>query len=129
MRPALALTFSLACLLSAACGDGGAGEAAKRKAAADAAKKLELAPGQWETTVEVTKLVQQDKAARPALDTPAGTKSNVSVCVTPADAKNPPALLLAGSRSLPPNRLARPHVLDELSRARRGQPPADPADA
>ena len=40
-----------------------------------------------------------------------------------------PALLLAGSRSLPPNRLARPHVLDELSRARRDQPPADPADA
>jgi len=39
-----------------------------------------------------------------------------------------PALLLAGSRSLPPHRLARPGVLDELSRARRDQPPADPAD-
>ena len=40
-----------------------------------------------------------------------------------------PALLLAGSRTLPSNRLARPDVLDQLSRARRDRPPADPADA
>jgi hypothetical protein len=86
-----------ALLIAAACSDGGAGEAEKQKAAKEAAKKLQLSPGRWETTTEVTRLTQQDKAAKPAIDTPAGTKSTVSACVTPAEAKNPPALLLAGS--------------------------------
>lgn len=86
-----------AALFIGGCSDPGADQAAKQKAAAEAAKTLQLTPGQWKTTVEVTKLVQQDKAARPALDTPAGTKSEVSVCVTPADVKNPPPALLAGS--------------------------------
>jgi hypothetical protein len=81
-------------LLAAACSDGGAGEANNQKAAS---KATELTPGQWETTVEVTKLTQQDKAPKPAIDTPAGTKSTSSACVTPADVKNPPAALLAGS--------------------------------
>ena len=40
-----------------------------------------------------------------------------------------PALLLAGGRPLPTARLPRPAVLDELSPARREQPPAAPADA
>ncbi|HEX8444093.1 MAG TPA: DUF3617 family protein [Allosphingosinicella sp.] len=82
-------------LLAAACSDGGAGEADKQKAAAS--KNVQLTPGQWETVVEVTKLTQQDKAAKPAIDTPAGTKSIASACVTQADVKNPPPVLLAGS--------------------------------
>ena len=84
-------------LLAAACSDGGAGETDKQKAKADAVKNLQLTPGQWETSVEVTKVTAQDKAAKPAIDTPAGTKSTASACVTPADVKNPPATLLAGS--------------------------------
>ena len=40
-----------------------------------------------------------------------------------------PALLLAAARPLPDARLPRPAVLDELSRSRREQPPAAPADA
>jgi hypothetical protein len=86
-----------ALVLVAACSEGGGDEAAKRKAAADASKTLQLLPGQWESTTEVTKVTQQDKAARPAIDTPAGTKSTASVCLTEADVKNPPASLLAGS--------------------------------
>lgn len=86
-----------ALLILASCSGGGEDPAAKQKAAAEAAKKLQLSPGQWETTAEVTQLTQNDKAAKPAIDTPAGTKSTVSACVTEAEAKNPPALLLAGS--------------------------------
>lgn len=85
-------------LVTAACSDGGAGEAAKQKAAAaEAAKKLQLTPGQWETTAEVIKLTQQDKATRPAIDTLIGTKSTASACLTEAEVRNPPAVLLAGS--------------------------------
>ncbi|GAA3691166.1 FAD-dependent monooxygenase [Microlunatus aurantiacus] len=40
-----------------------------------------------------------------------------------------PALLLAGARPSPTARLARPAVLDDLSRLRRQPPPADPAAA
>lgn len=40
-----------------------------------------------------------------------------------------PALLLAGARPSPAARLARPAVLDDLSRLRRPLPPADPAAA
>lgn len=87
-----------ASMLSVACSDGTAGEAAKQKAAAaEAAKKLQLAPGQWETTAEVTRVTQQDKAPRPAINTPVGSKTTASACVTAAEARNPPAVLLAGS--------------------------------
>lgn len=85
-------------LLAAACSDGGAEEAAKQKAAAAAAAKTaQLTPGQWETTAEVTTVSQQDKAPRPAIDAPVGSKTTASACIAAADVKNPPALLLAGS--------------------------------
>jgi len=91
MRNIAVATF----LLAAACSDGGGGEGDKQKAAAS--KAAQLTPGQWETTVEVTKLTQQDKAPKPAINTPVGTKSTATACVTPAEVKNPPAALLAGS--------------------------------
>jgi hypothetical protein len=84
--------------LLASCGDPAAEEAAKQKAAAaEAAKKLQLAAGQWESTTEVTRLTKQDQAPKPAIDTPVGTKSTASTCVTAAQAKEPPPVLLAGN--------------------------------
>ncbi|HEX8401945.1 MAG TPA: DUF3617 family protein [Allosphingosinicella sp.] len=84
-------------LLAAACSDGGADQAAKQKAASEAAKTAQLSPGQWETTAEVTRVTQQDKAPRPAIDAPIGSKTAATACLTAADVKNPPAVLLAGS--------------------------------
>jgi hypothetical protein len=86
----------IAALLSvAACSDPAAEEAAKQKAAKEAARNLAFTAGQWETTAEVTKVTKQDNAPRPAIDTPVGTKTTASVCVTAAQAKEPPAALLA----------------------------------
>jgi predicted membrane-bound mannosyltransferase len=85
-------------LLLAACGDGAADEAAKQKAAAaEAAKKLQLAAGQWEATTEVTRFTKQDQAPKAAINAPVGTKSTVSQCISPEQTKEPPAVLLAGS--------------------------------
>jgi hypothetical protein len=86
-----------ALLLLASCSDGGDGGAADKQKAAEASRKLQLSPGQWETTAEVTKLTKQDGAPKAAIDTPVGTKSTVSACVGEAEAKRPPAVLLAGS--------------------------------
>jgi hypothetical protein len=93
------LAFVAILLLAGACSDG-ADDAAKQKAAASAAaKKLQLTPGQWTTTAEVIKFTKQDKAPKAAIDTPVGTKSTASACLTEADVKQPPALLLAGSEA------------------------------
>jgi hypothetical protein len=84
----------------AACGDGAAEEAAKQKAAAaEAAKKLQLTAGQWETTTEVTRFTKQDQAPKPAINAPVGTKSTASICIAADQTKEPPAVLLAGNES------------------------------
>ena len=85
-------------LLLAACGDPAAEQAAKDKAAAaEAAKKLQLTPGQWESRLEVTAVTAQDKAPQPAISAKAGDTMTASACVTEAQAKDPPPALLAGS--------------------------------
>jgi hypothetical protein len=86
-------------LLLAACGDGGAAEQAAREkaAAAEATKNLQLSAGQWETTTEVTRLTQMDKAPKPAINTPVGSKSTAMVCLDASQTKKPPAALLSGS--------------------------------
>jgi hypothetical protein len=86
--------------LLAACGDPAAEQAARDKAAAaEAAKKLQLTPGQWESTLEVTKVTAQDKAPKPAFAVKAGDKSTSTSCVTKTQAKDPPPALLAGSNA------------------------------
>lgn len=92
MRQIILIPF----LLLAACEDG-ADDAAKQKTAAkEASRNLAFAAGQWESTAEVTRFSKQDQAPKPAIDTPVGSKSTASVCVTAAQAKEPPTVLLAG---------------------------------
>jgi len=82
-------------LILAACSDGGADAAAEAQAKADAAKKLELAAGLWQTSAEVTRLTSQDEG-KPAIDTPVGTKIEASGCVAAGEGKKPNPILLAG---------------------------------
>ncbi len=85
-------------ILLAACDDPAAEQATRDKAAAaEAAKKLQLEPGQWESTVEVTAVTAQDKAPKPAIIAKAGDKVTASACVAEEQAKDPPPALLAGN--------------------------------
>ena len=77
-------------LILAACSEG----AAPTKQEAEAPPAEQLSAGQWEMTIEVTKLTQRDKGA-PAIKTPEGSRETVSSCVVETDVKKPqPALFV-----------------------------------
>jgi hypothetical protein len=78
-------------LAIAACS--GSSEPAKQEGEAEAAPAATIAAGQWETSTEVTSLVQRDKGA-PAIKMEKGSKTSRSVCVAEADGKQPPPALL-----------------------------------
>ena len=82
-------------LILAACSVGGSHAAAEAQAKADAAKKLQLAAGLWQTSAEVTRLTKQDEGP-PALDTPVGSRIEASGCVAEGEGKKPNPVLLAG---------------------------------
>jgi hypothetical protein len=78
--------------LLAACSGGGDTKAETEKAEAAS----QLSPGQWEVSSEVTRLNSLDQSP-PAIDTPAGTRAQVSHCVGTDEGTRPPAAMLAGS--------------------------------
>jgi hypothetical protein len=82
-------------LILAACSGGGEDPAAQNKAKAEAAKKLQLASGQWQVSTEVTRFDSQDNGT-PAINTPVGTKHEASACVAEGEGKKPVPALLAG---------------------------------
>lgn len=84
-------------LLLAGCLDDADANQQAAKAAAEAAANVKLAAGQWETTAEVTKLTSMDKAS-PAIDTPPGTKTSGSECVSAADIEKPAPALFVGDK-------------------------------
>jgi hypothetical protein len=81
-------------LLVAACGGTAEGEP-KDKAKLAVAKQLE--PGQWETIAEVTQLSQMDEG-KPAIATPAGTRTTANACIGEADVRKPAPVLFTTAK-------------------------------
>lgn len=78
-------------LVLAACSDGA--EADQKGKQAEAPTGLQA--GQWETTSQYDSVTAQDDGV-PAIRLTAGDKVTVSNCLAEADAKRPPAAVLAG---------------------------------
>lgn len=79
-------------LLLAACSETAEPEAKAGGGAGAAAKAAQIDPGQWETTVEVTRLTQMDKG-RAAIDTAAGTRTVATTCIGADEVTRPDPVL------------------------------------
>ena len=82
------LAFASLLVLAACSDDAGADQ----NKAADTAN-VELAPGQWETTTEITSVTSQDNGT-PVLK--AAEKTVVSTCVGEGEGRKPPPAVLSG---------------------------------
>jgi len=87
-------TSAIAVLLLAACGQGG-NEQAANGASGDGSASVALQPGQYETTVEVTRMSVANMPGGMTPPTPPPT--TVRSCLTPEQAAQPNANFLSGS--------------------------------
>jgi hypothetical protein len=78
-------------VLAACSDDGGQQKASGTKAA------MQLQPGQWEMTSEITNITMTQKGA-PMAPIKAGTKVTIANCITPEQVKSPDATLFSGTK-------------------------------
>jgi hypothetical protein len=90
MKTVIGLASIAAIAALTACGGG------EEKAKAPKSTAREMSAGQWTSQMEVTTFRQTDKAPRPLLNMPVGTKGESAGCITAADTRRPPPQLFVG---------------------------------
>ncbi|MGQ0588105.1 MAG: DUF3617 domain-containing protein [Sphingosinicella sp.] len=90
-------TSAIAMLLLAACGGQSGNEQAAASGEGKSSASVALQPGQYETTVEVTRVAMANMPNMPAGMTPPPPPTTVRSCLTPEQAARPNANFLSGS--------------------------------